>query len=288
MKLALGTVQFGQNYGIANQAGQVSPAETKAILELATAHRINMLDTATSYGDSELRLGALGIPNWQVVSKLPAVPDGCADIAGWVTDSAYASLRRLGLQSLRGLLLHRPQQLLDADGDQIFLALQNLKSMGLAQKIGVSIYDPAELDALCPRFEFDIVQAPFNLLDRRMINSGWMNRLANSGTELHVRSIFLQGLLLMPPSERPSKFNRWQQLWSAYYEWLRSAEITPLQACVRYSLSFAEITKVIVGVDTARQLREIVEATGGSIPVLPGILQVQDCDLINPSRWAAI
>ena len=61
-----------------------------------------------------------------------------------------------------------------------------------------------------------------------------------------------------------------------------------MQACVRYSLSFAEITKVIVGVDTARQLREIVEATGGSIPVLPGTLQVQDCDLINPSRWAAI
>ena len=108
MKLALGTVQFGQNYGIANQTGQVSPAETKAILELATAHRISMLDTATSYGDSELRLGALGIPNWQVVSKLPAVPDGCANIAGWVTDSAYASLRRLGLQSLRGLLLHLP------------------------------------------------------------------------------------------------------------------------------------------------------------------------------------
>ncbi len=288
MKLALGTVQFGQNYGIANQAGQVSPAETKAILELATAQRINMLDTATSYGDSELRLGAIGIPNWQVVSKLPAVPDGCADIAGWVTDSAHASLRRLGLQSHYGMLLHRPQQLLDADGDQIFLALQNLKAMGLVQKIGVSIYDPAELDALCPRFEFDIVQAPFNLLDRRMINSGWMNRLANSGTELHVRSIFLQGLLLMTPSERPSKFSRWQQLWSAYSEWLRSDEITPLQACVRYSLSFAEITRVIVGVDAAHQLREIVEATSGSIPIVPSSLQVQDCDLINPSRWAAI
>lgn len=288
MKLALGTVQFGQNYGIANQAGQVSPAETKAILELATAQRINMLDTATSYGDSELRLGAIGIPNWQVVSKLPAVPDGCADIAGWVTDSAHASLRRLGLQSHYGLLLHRPQQLLDADGDQIFLALQNLKTMGLVEKIGISIYDPAELDALFPRFEFDIVQAPFNLLDRRMINSGWMNRLANSGTELHVRSIFLQGLLLMTQSERPSKFNRWQQLWSAYSEWLRSDEITPLQACVRYSLSFAEVTRVIVGVDAAHQLREIVEATGGSIPKVPSSLQVQDCDLINPSQWAAI
>lgn len=288
MNLALGTVQFGQNYGIANQAGQVSPAETKAILELATAHSINMLDTATSYGDSELRLGAIGIPNWQVVSKLPAVPDGCGDIAGWVTDSAHASLRRLGLQSHYGLLLHRPQQLLDADGDQIFLALQNLKTMGLVEKIGVSIYDPAELDALCPRFEFDIVQAPFNLLDRRMINSGWMNRLANSGTELHVRSIFLQGLLLMTPSERPSKFNRWQQLWSAYSEWLRSDEITPMQACVRYSLSFAEVTRVIVGVDAAHQLREIVEATRGSVPTIPSSLQVQDYDLINPSRWATL
>lgn len=288
MKLALGTVQFGQSYGVANKAGQIPAAEATAILEYAASIGINMLDTAVGYGDSEQRLGEIGIHEWQVVSKIPAVPDGCGDISGWVTESVQSSLQRLGLPRLYALLLHKPQQLLGADGGQIYAALQQLRETGLVQKIGASIYAPAELDDLCRRYEFDVVQAPFNLLDRRLIESGWMSRLANSGVELHVRSIFLQGLLLMPSSDRPAKFNRWQAHWSAYSDWLRSAELTPLQACVRHSLSFPEVTRVIVGVDNSDQLRSIFEAASGPVPIPPSALQVHDCDLLNPSVWATL
>lgn len=288
MKLALGTVQFGQSYGVANKAGQIPAAEATAILEYAASIGINMLDTAVGYGNSEQRLGEIGIPDWQVVSKIPAVPDGCGDISGWVTECVQSSLQRLGLPRLYALLLHKPQQLLGADGGQIYGALQQLRKTGLVQKIGASIYAPAELDDLCRRYEFDVVQAPFNLLDRRLIESGWMSRLANSGVELHVRSIFLQGLLLMPSSDRPAKFNRWQAHWSAYSDWLRSAELTPLQACVRHSLSFPEVTRVIVGVDNSDQLRSIFEAASGPVPSPPSALRVHDFDLLNPSVWATL
>lgn len=288
MKLALGTVQFGQSYGVANKAGQIPAAEATAILEYAASIGINMLDTAVGYGNSEQRLGEIGILDWQVVSKIPAVPDGCGDISGWVTECVQSSLQRLGLPRLYALLLHKPKQLLGADGGQIYGALQQLRETGLVQKIGASIYAPAELDDLCRRYEFDVVQAPFNLLDRRLIESGWMSRLANSGVELHVRSIFLQGLLLMPSSDRPAKFNRWQAHWSAYSDWLRSAELTPLQACVRHSLSFPEVTRVIVGVDNSDQLRSIFEAASGPVPSPPSALQVHDFDLLNPSVWATL
>ena len=186
------------------------------------------------------------------------------------------------------MLLHKPKQLLDADGGQIYAGLQQLRESGLIQRIGVSIYDPTELDDLFRGYEFDVVQAPFNLLDWRLIDYGWMSRLAIRGTELHVRSIFLQGLLLMPPGDRPAKFNRWQVHWSAYDAWLRSAEVTPLQACVRYSLSFPEVTRVIVGVENSDQLRAIVEATGGQSPAPPSALHAHDCDLFNPSVWATL
>ena len=288
MKLALGTVQFGQSYGVANKVGQVSAAEAKAILEYAASNGIKMLDTAIGYGESEQRLGEIGIPDWQVVSKIPAVPDGCGDISGWVSESVRSSLQRLGVPRLYGLLLHKPLQLLGADGGRIYAALQQLKGNGLVQKIGVSIYAPVELDDLYRRYNFDVVQAPFNLLDRRLIDSGWMSRLVDKGTELHVRSVFLQGLLLMLPHERPTKFNRWQALWTAYSEWLRAAKLTPLQACVRYSVSFPEISRVIVGVDNSDQLRSLVEAAGGPMPVPPSALQVHDCDLLNPSVWATL
>ena len=288
MKLALGTVQFGQSYGVANKAGQVPAAEAKAILEYAASNGIGMLDTAIGYGDSEQRLGEIGISDWQVVSKIPAVPGGCGDIRDWVIKSVQGSLQRLGIRRLYAVLLHKPKQLLDADGGQIYAGLQQLRESGLIQRIGVSIYDPTELDDLFRGYEFDVVQAPFNLLDRRLIDSGWMSRLATRGAELHVRSIFLQGLLLMPPGDRPAKFNRWQAHWSDYDEWLRSAELTPLQACVRYSLSFPEVARVIVGVETSDQLQAIVEATSGLLPAPPSALQAHDCDLLNPSVWATL
>lgn len=287
-RIGLGTAQFGLNYGIANRRGQVSHDEAKAILEHARSSGMDTLDTAIAYGDSEQRLGEIGIQDWQVVSKLPAVPEACSDVSQWVTDSLCKSLQRLKVKSLYGLLLHRPQQLLEQDGDRLYQASQQLKHDGLVQKIGVSIYEPAELDALCSRYQFDIVQAPFNIMDRRLIDSGWLSRLAEQGTELHVRSVFLQGLLLMTPSDRPKKFNRWASLWSKLENWLKQTGLTPLQACLRYALSFSEIDKVIIGVDSLNQLKEILQATVGPMPQVPKELLIHDIDLLNPARWAAL
>ena len=288
MKLALGTVQFGFNYGIANQQGQASRDEAKSILEYARSNGMDMLDTAIAYGESEQRLGEIGIQDWQVVSKLPVVPEACSDIPGWVEDAFRNSLRRLKIKSLYGLLMHRPQQLLEQGGDRLYRAMEQLKRDGFVRKIGISIYDPAELDVLCSRYQFDIVQAPFNIMDRRLIDSGWLSRLTEEGIELHARSVFLQGLLLMSSNKRPEKFDRWASRWSKFESWLRQSGLTPVQACVRYVVSFSEISKVIIGVDNLSQLKEILHSTTGSAPQVPQELQEYDVDLLNPARWASL
>lgn len=288
MKLALGTVQFGLNYGIANRQGQVTLNEASAILNHASVHGIDTLDTAIAYGDSEQRLGEIGVENWRAVSKLPAVPDDCRDMPQWVEDSVKESLQRLKVKSLYGLLLHRPLQLLEQDGDRLYHALQQLKHDGLVQKIGVSIYDPAELDALFKRYRLDIVQSPFSIFDRRLIDTGWLTRLAEQGAELHVRSVFLQGLLLTTPRERPKKFVRWASLWNQWDAWLKEVKLTALQACTRHALSFPEISKVIVGVDSLNQLKEILQAAEGPMPEVPPELHCTDIELINPARWSTL
>ena len=203
--LALGTVQFGLQYGVANQRGKVAAQEVRAILEFARRAGLDMLDTAVAYGESEALLGQIGVSDWQVISKLPAVPVGCGDVERWVRDSVADSLARLNVARLYGLLLHRPGQLLDSIGGQLYAALRRLTVDGVVGKIGVSIYDPGELDRLCDHFAFDLVQAPFNILDSRLVQTGWLSRLRRGGTELHVRSVFLQGLLLMRPTDRPLK-----------------------------------------------------------------------------------
>ncbi len=285
MKLALGTVQFGLNYGIANQQGQITNNEARAIINHAAVRGINTLDTDIAYGDSEQRLGEIGIENWRVVSKLMAVPDGCRNMIEWVENSVKESLQRLKVKSLYGLLLHRPLQLLEQDGDKLYHALQQLKYDGLVQKIGISIYDPATLDALFKNYRFDIVQSPLNIFDRRLVDTGWLSRLAQQGTEVHVRSVFLQGLLLMIPRDRPQQFNRFSTLWNQWDGWLNDTGLTPLQACICFALMFQQISNVIIGVDNLSQLKEILQAAEAPIPHIPGELQSNDQYLINPSRW---
>ena len=288
MKLAIGTAQFGLSYGIANQVGQVDRIEAKAMLKVALANGVNTLDTAIAYGDSETCLGQVGTQGFNVVTKLPALPDDCVDVSAWVRRQMDASLLRLNVMTVEGLLLHRPQQLLEKNGDNLYSALQQLKSDGLVKKIGISIYDTSELDLLCERFQFDLIQAPFNIFDRRLIYTGWMDRLALQGVELHVRSAFLQGLLLMSANDRPNKFSPWSKLFLEWDGWLKLNKLTPLEACLSYVLSFPHVSKVIVGADSLVQLKEIILGSSCKFSLFPEGLMSRDTALINPANWATL
>jgi aryl-alcohol dehydrogenase-like predicted oxidoreductase len=163
-----------------------------------------------------------------------------------------------------------------------------LKSDGSVKKIGISIYDTSELDLLCERFQFDLIQAPFNIFDRRLIYSGWMERLALQGVELHVRSAFLQGLLLMSANDRPNKFSPWSKLFLEWDGWLKLNKLLPLEACLSYVLSFPHVSKVIVGADSLVQLKEIILASSCKFSLFPEGLMTRDTALINPANWATL
>jgi aryl-alcohol dehydrogenase-like predicted oxidoreductase len=286
VRLALGTAQFGSAYGIGNRHGPVSDNEAADIVRYARDRGMDTLDTAVAYGDSESRLGEIGVETWRIVSKLPAVPDDCRDVTGWARATARESLQRLRVKRLDGLLLHRPRQLLEQRGEHIYLALQQLRREGLTRGIGISIYDPAELDELPGGYQFDLVQAPFNVIDRRLADSGWLARLYRRGVEIHVRSVFLQGVLLLGTEERPAWFARWDALWTAWDQWLGETDVRALQACLGFVLSFPEISRVIVGVDRLEHIESIMGAVETPVPQPPCEVQSNDADLINPSRWA--
>lgn len=289
MRLSLGTVQFGLSYGIANRHGQVSVGEGAEILRAARGAGIDTLDTAIAYGDSEERLGELGVREWHVITKLPPIgtmPEGVAGgIGGWVRQVVSRSLARLKVPRLRALLLHRPADLLEPGGEELYATMVAIKTEGLAERIGISIYDPEELEVFSDRFSLELVQAPFNVLDRRLETSGWLQRLRERGVEVHTRSAFLQGLLLMDEADRPEYFLRWRPKWQRWHEWLRVEGISPLQACIGFALSRPAIDRVVVGADTAAQLRQTIEAARARPASVPDELQCDDRDLLNPSRW---
>ena len=286
MKLALGTAQFGLSYGVANQNGQVDLEAGRKIVRMATARGIDTIDTAIAYGESEQRLGEIGVGDFKIITKLPAIPAECVDISAWVSQNLTASLKRMNLSKLDGVLLHQPSQLLERRGQEIYDALTQVKSAGLVNKIGVSIYSPLELDSIIQTFDIDIVQAPLNLIDRRLVTSGWLRQLHERCIEVHIRSVFLQGLLLMKRGQIPVKFERWSTIWNTWYNSLAHHNLSALTACLQYPLSLPEVNRVIVGVDNAAQLLELVDSHQINFPQHDWkSIACDDEELINPSKW---
>jgi|TARA_B110000008_G_scaffold259588_1_gene279547 aryl-alcohol dehydrogenase-like predicted oxidoreductase len=286
MKIALGSAQFGLSYGVANIAGKVGFTEALKIRDVALANNVDTVDTAVAYGNSEDALGSIGVDNFKVVTKLPAIPENISDIHGWVHAQIKASLKRLKKESLYGLLMHDPRSLSGNHAHEIVEALETLKASGIVSKIGVSVYNPADLEGISRIMSLDLVQAPLNVVDRRLITSGWLKRLANSGVEVHTRSSFLQGLLLLPRVKIPKKFEIWSALWDFWHYELIKRDLNPVEACLRYVMSVSQVDRVIVGVETASQLGEIITAVNRTnISTDWSPMACDDENLINPSNW---
>ncbi|WP_319475401.1 aldo/keto reductase [Marispirochaeta aestuarii] len=283
----LGTVQFGSEYGVSNREGRTPVHEAKKIIEYGYSQGMRTLDTAALYGNSECVLGEIGVDNWDVITKLPEVPDDCDDIEQWVKKSVHNSLYRLKKKSIYGLLLHRPDQLLHDQGKRLKQALLGVKNMGLVLHLGVSVYSEEQLKTLLDVFPVEIVQLPLNVIDQRFVQSGMINIMKKEGIEIHARSIFLQGVLLMKPSLRPVYFSRWKIVFDKWDNYLKKNGISALDACIKFALSVPGIHKVLVGVQNHMQLEEILEKEiieSGNIDLPEGISS-NDQELINPSLW---
>lgn len=285
-RLALGTVQFGLPYGVSNTAGQVSQQAAAGILDRAQQLGVDLLDTAIAYGSSEQVLGTIGVDAFRIVSKLPAIPDGAEDVYAWILSAVEQSLSRLNQANLYGLLFHRSNVLTGEHAAAARRALRALKSRGKIEKTGVSIYGPDELDALGTLDDIDLVQSPLNILDTRLVDSGWLSRLHDVGVEVHVRSLFLQGLLVMPASQRPAYFQRWDDAWRLWERWLVENGLTPLEACLRYGLSVKGVERLVIGVENRNHLDQIASAEAlGALADRPAWPDAIDANLLNPSFW---
>ncbi|MBX9567005.1 aldo/keto reductase [Aeromonas hydrophila] len=280
MRLALGTVQFGLDYGISNHDGQVSDEELDTIIALASQAGIDTLDTAQAYGNAELRLGQRDITGFTLIDKLaPGLP--LSDVQSAVNNS----LHLLGRKRLDGLLLHRSQ---DASA-AMFELLTELQRQGTIGKLGISVYSPEELDAWSAAgYPLELVQLPANLLDQRFLRTGWLDKLAEMGCEIHVRSLFLQGLLLMQPTQRADYFQRFATALERFDHWHPS--MAPLGKALSIMTALPQVSRFVVGVCHAQELAAIVAASHAlheynEADIAP--LASMEQGLINPGLWRA-
>ena len=284
-KLAIGTAQFGLSYGVSNSHGQITLHKADEILEHAFNQGISTLDTAIAYGNSEETLGAIGVSRFDIVTKLPKIESLRTTISSWVELQVSQSLNRLKVPKLHAIMLHNACDLLEPYGIELYEALCGLRDSGVCAKIGWSIYQPSELDQTIPLYKPDIIQFPFNPLDQRIVCSQWLEKLERQGTELHCRSIFLQGLLIMPPSKRPRYFDRFATQLREWDHFVKTQNGDNVACCLRHALSEERINKYVIGIEDLAQLKQILAVNIAQKEPYPDPNNRMPEELINPSCW---
>lgn len=290
-RIGLGTAQFGSRYGISNRQGQPDEREVAAILERAVAAGIDLFDTATAYGDAERIIGR-HLPRGRtprIVSKVPPVAAAAVqagDGRAWL-EAVAASLDRLRVGKLHAVLVHRASDFAKLGWQHLADALAQARQRGLTEHIGASVYDADQLALIGSRFAPEIVQLPLNALDRRLIDSGMLARLKSAGTEIHARSIFLQGLLLMPPHDMPEFFAPVRGPIGSLQQGWRAQGLSALAGCLAFALRRPEIDAAIVGVNRLAELDEIIAAVAAAehTAVDPGVPTNIDATYLDSSRW---
>ena len=289
MKIGLGAAQFGLDYGVSNIHGKTTKHEVLTILQLAYENDISLIDTATSYGNSESMLGeVITNDDWKFVTKTPHFVDGYLDNTHveQLKESFNQSLIRLGQKKIYGLLLHSCDDLLKPGGRLIFREMERLREVGMVEKIGVSVYSSKQIEAILGKFNIDLIQLPINIFDQHLFVDGWLEKLKNKNVEIHARSTFLQGLLLMPRTSIPTYFLPIKEKIELFSKSAQELSLSKLELALGYVMGINEIDKIVVGVNTIEQLREIIEATQVKVnPMEFTDVSIDNPIYTNPSLW---
>jgi aryl-alcohol dehydrogenase-like predicted oxidoreductase len=283
-RIVLGGAQLGLPYGILNGGETLSREEVARILDTAVSHGIDSIDTAIAYGQSETVIGETAQNRFKIISKLPPIPSDMANVSQWVRRQIDASLSRLNCSSLEALLLHHPQDLIGPHGSELYAAINSLLSEKIIERFGVSIYAPNELDGIIGKFNIDVVQAPLNVFDRRII--GVTDQLSALNIEVHVRSVFLQGVLIANPKDRPQRFQPWSEHFARFDEWVHSTGMSAMACCLGFALQQPGVTKLVIGTTSKESLTEIMTSIPNIHLEVPADLQSSSEQLIDPRVWS--
>lgn len=258
VNLVLGTAQFGSHYGIANKSGQPSQAEVTDIVREAWECGIREFDTAQIYGESEKILGTalarLGLADKaKIITKLSPLINHRDAI---VLETALRESReRLGVRQLSGVMLHQ-EELLAVWQDGLGDILSDFVSSGLIQKIGISIYTPQKAMEALNMDGIDMVQVPSNLLDDRFEKAGVFALARRKNKQVYIRSIFLQGLILMDPRELPERLAFARPIVEKIESLAQTLKISRRDLAIGFIREALPDAKIVVGVDLPNQVKE--------------------------------
>jgi aryl-alcohol dehydrogenase-like predicted oxidoreductase len=290
--LVLGTAQLGMPYGIANRTGQPDLETAIAIIRTAWEQGIHEFDTAQVYGISETILGkalsTLGIAKEaRIITKLaPKLnPNNVTELQQALEDS----MERLQIQSLHGLMLHR-EEWMNCLNDGLYSILQQIREKGTTHHLGVSLYSPLKAIQVLELELFDMIQIPANVFDRRFEEAGVFQLADKREKQVYIRSIFLQGLLLLSPEELSPQMAFSEPVLRQFDHLCKEHALTRHKASLLYIKAKYPKAKVVIGAETQTQIEQNIAEWNDNIP--EGLVQEIsqtflniDETIIDPNRW---
>ena len=284
-KLGLGSGQFGLDQP-AGARGRPRDAEARDILAIAARSGMGFMEVGRHAPSAEMTLGQImPKPNPFKLTVTTVRPDRGPDLA---EAEIRAQLARLGVASVDAILAPSATDLFSAHGPELWDRLRKLRDEGLCKKIGVSVYASDDPIGLARRFKPDVIQAPASLLDQRLLIDGTLAELAGMGIEVHLRSIFLNGLLFLPPDRAPHHLQAAASRISRARRLIAEGRSDPLQAALGFALSRPEASAVLVGVASAAEMSAVVAAAMSPPPDLDwDEMALDDPVALDPRAWAA-
>lgn len=290
--LIIGTASFQSRYGLTKRYNPDFRKQIE-IIKYAQKNDISYIDTANTYEGVEKKLGKIGLKKFKIITKIKLPNFNKIQkesiIQKLIYDQVDRSLKNLKIKKFHCILLHAGEVLKTCNGKIIYKCLLSLRSSKKTEKIGISIYDPIKTIPIIKEYALDIIQAPFNLFDQRILSKKFIKLVNKKKMEIHIRSIFLQGLLTLEKSTRPKYFLKWKKLFNTFDKIKERKKISGTNLCIMNALFLKKIKKkIILGINSKKQLEEILNIKLIKKFKIGKSLYSNSEELIYPYLWPKI
>lgn len=290
IKFILGGAQIGNKYGFFSRRTKMKDVkEIEKIFNLSTKSKIEYIDTANDYKNSEELIGNTAKNRFKIISKIKISQNiNFHKLEVYIYNNLNSSLKRLNKKKIDFFLLHNVDNFLKSKKflKKIYEIFKKLKKEGKIRKFGISSYYPEKMHRVYKHFKFEVVQVPFNIFDQRLLESNIYKLNKFNKIEIHVRSIFLQGILLT--KNYPIYFKKWKKDIQKYLNFLNKNNLNSIQACLLFVKNFKKFKGIIFGVQNYNQLKEVLKFNDLETKINHQSfkkLKITDKNLLIPSNW---
>lgn len=282
MNISIGTAQFMSNYGVNRVLKKFNFNEKTKLIKSAQNNNILHIDTAFSYGNAHKELGKIGIKKFKVTTKLPILSIKTKNLETKITNLIFQATKDLNIKKIDTLLIHSYKNLVELNKRKYIDSLKKVKSKGLVNNIGISLYKSNEVNKILKFWKPDVVQLPYNVFNRD-IEKKILPLLIRKRIKVQIRSVFLQGLLTR--IKRPKKFLKWKKYFDEWFKWCQKNNLESKTAALLFVKGNKTIDKIIIGFESSNQLKDILKIRKIKKQYSFPKIKCKDRKLLDPSHW---